>query len=170
MITEANTMFSKKSLHISLAFILLIALATLGLVYGAWTDSLEINGSVQTGSLNVELQVPGFDPDQSGGCSYSLADNNHTINIISTNATPGMVCWTQLEVLNNGTVPVKIDSLNIVEGGEGYWDMDCNFEGMTLAPGSFGGECLVWADIPADNSSQNKTASIAVTVNAIQAP
>ncbi len=33
-------MFSKKSLPITLALILLIALATLGLAYGAWTDTL----------------------------------------------------------------------------------------------------------------------------------
>jgi hypothetical protein len=81
-----------------------------------------------------------------------------------------MVCWSQIEVLNNGTVPVLIDSVVATETGAGYWDMDCNFEDMTLAPGSFGGECLVWADIPADNTSQGQTASIAITVNAVQAP
>jgi hypothetical protein len=160
---------SKRIMTIA-TFLVVAALATMGLAYGAWTDQLQINGSVQTGRLDVQLQVAGFDADQNGGCAYTLGDGNNTISIEADNATPGMVCWTLLEVVNNGTIPVLIESVVAAETGENYWEMDCNFEGMTLAAGSFGGECLVWADIPGDNSSQNKTAGIAITVNAVQAP
>jgi hypothetical protein len=160
-------MFVKKSVQLSIALVLLLALASLGLAYGAWTDSLQINGTVQTGTLDVQLQVPGFDDTD---CSYTLTGDDDTLTITGVNVVPGMVCWSQIEVVNNGSIPILIDDVVVTESGEGYWEMDCNFEGMTLPPNSFGGECLVWADIPADNSSQGKTAGIAITVHAIQAP
>jgi predicted ribosomally synthesized peptide with SipW-like signal peptide len=150
---------------------MVVALATIGVAYGAWTDQLNINGTVHTGTLDVQLQVAGFDPTEAGGCTYVFSDANDTLTITASNATPGMVCWSQIEVKNIGTVPIKIQSVDVIETGEEYWAIDCNFEGMTLLPnGDFGGECLVWADIPDDNSSQNKTAGITIAVNAVQAP
>jgi len=161
-------MFSKKSLPINIALILVIALSTLGLAYGAWSDTLNINGTVTTGTLDVQLQMAGFD---NVGCTAVLSDNKDTLTLTATNAVPGMVCWSQLEVLNNSTIPIKIESVNTVESGAGYWEMDCNFAGMILQPnGDFGGECLVWAQIPDDNSSQGQTSGIVITVNAVQKP
>jgi hypothetical protein len=101
-------MFSKKSLHISLAFILLIALATLGLAYGAWTDSLQINGEVTTGSLNVDFigtdgGVADTDPYNLVTCYLDYEDDLITITI--TGAYPGYQCNPQILVKNTGSVP-----------------------------------------------------------------
>jgi predicted ribosomally synthesized peptide with SipW-like signal peptide len=158
---------SSKKLMTGLTILVVVMLALMGVGYAAWTDQLNINGTVTTGTLDVKLQVPGFDPSQ--GCTMVLSNGDDTLTLAATNVTPGMVCWSQIEVNNVGSIPVLI-SVDSVETGAGFWDMDCNFDGMTLAAHSFGGECLVWADIPADNSSQGQTAGIAITVNAVQAP
>jgi hypothetical protein len=101
-------MFSKKSLHISLAFILVIALATLGLAYGAWSDLLTIDGSVTTGSLNVDFigtngPVADVDPLGAGTCSVAYGDDLVTITI--SGAYPGYQCVPLITIKNTGTVP-----------------------------------------------------------------
>ena len=63
-------MFSKKSLPITIAFILMLALGTMGLAYGAWTDQLQINGNVTTGTLNIQIfQVSWFRSKSRGGAT-----------------------------------------------------------------------------------------------------
>ena len=67
-------MFSKKSLPITIAFILMLALGTMGLTYGYWTDQLTINGTVNDGKLRPEfLRLWWSDTN----CTYTLDSTNH---------------------------------------------------------------------------------------------
>jgi hypothetical protein len=111
-------MFSKKSLHISLAFILLIALATLGLAYGFWTETLTIDGTVGTGELNVGFTDLYFYDYDFGGvleadlCAVTIVGDTMTISI--DDAYPGYGCSVSANVANIGTIPAKIQPPSLI--------------------------------------------------------
>src|SRR6185369_8993289 len=107
---EKNIMFSKKSLPISIALILLIALSTLGLAYGAWSDTLNINGNVSTGTFDVRMDYLYTDYEQVG-CNPALSADGKTLTVTITNAYPGFHCGGGVSIKNLGTVPAKINGL-----------------------------------------------------------
>jgi hypothetical protein len=106
-----NSMFAKKSLPFGIALVLLIALASLGLAYGAWTDTLTINGDVTTGSLNVDFvgtdgPVADVDLLNAGTCTLDYEDDLVTVTI--ANAYPGYQCVPMITVKNTGSIPAKV--------------------------------------------------------------
>ena len=106
---------SKKTLPFGMiVVILLIAMATMGVAYGYWTDFVKINGSVTNGTMNVEWFFYG---NSDTNCTYSMDASNHTLTITGTNAVPssnsqasGFWCETYLGVKNTGTIPVKLSN------------------------------------------------------------
>ena len=101
-------MFSKKSFPITIAFILILALGTMGLAYGAWTDQLVINGNVTTGTLNVDFigtdgSVPDVDPYNLVTCSLDYEDDLVTVTI--NGAYPGYQCVPSITIKNTGSIP-----------------------------------------------------------------
>jgi len=108
-------MFSKKSLHITLAFVLLIGLAALGIAYGAWTETLTINGNVTTGTFDPSFQPDGawFSEYEAGTadvatCTAAVSPDGQNLTISVANAYPGYSCEGGAIILNLGTVPVTI--------------------------------------------------------------
>jgi hypothetical protein len=101
-------MFTKKSLPITAALILVIALASLGVAYGLWTDTLHIGGNVSLGTLDVNFvsggAVPEVDPYNIGTCTVTYGDDVATITI--TGAYPGYQCTPTLTVKNDGSIAV----------------------------------------------------------------
>ncbi len=110
----------------------LFVLGTMGLVYGSWSESLNINGNVQTGTVNVFI----FDdniPDElnsdpkgvaacnqaesvTGGGSGAVAgvaptppiEKNDKVTVSISNAFPGYQCHFWTTVVNAGTLPVAV--------------------------------------------------------------
>jgi hypothetical protein len=109
---EENIMFSKKALPISIALILLVALSTLGLAYGAWTETLTINGNVTTGNFDPSFYGAGInyeeDPAGAASCDAVLSSDGQNLTITIANAYPGYHCEGGATIQNYGTVPVKI--------------------------------------------------------------
>jgi hypothetical protein len=108
-------MFAKKSVQLSIALVLLLALASLGLAYGAWTDSLTINGNVTTGSLNVDFigtdgSVADVDPLNAATCTLDYQDDLVIVTI--DNAYPGYQCNPLITVQNTGSIPATV-TLNL---------------------------------------------------------
>jgi len=103
-------MFSKKSLPISIALILLIALSTLGLAYGAWTDTLHINGTASTGTFDVAMDYLYYD-FAAPGCTAAISADGKTLTVTIANAYPGYACAGGVSIKNLGTVPAKINGL-----------------------------------------------------------
>jgi hypothetical protein len=141
---------------------LVIALGALGVGYAKWTDSITVNGSVNSGSINLGIFDPGttddgiidltppnpppgfvnLEPDASGSdpqCPNSPGSNPEGKDVASaistnqdedfvlnglqyyksvheqiSNAYPWYSVTLRFFIANGGTVPIKIDSFNIV--------------------------------------------------------
>jgi hypothetical protein len=105
----------KKTLPAGVIFILLLAaLVTMGIAYGAWTQQLNINGTANTGTFDVVFYYPFFDevdPAGVGDCQMARLDDGHTIQVTITNGYPGYLCEGGATYQNLGTVPAEIVSV-----------------------------------------------------------
>lgn len=111
----------KKAVGWLLAMGVILALATLGLVYTNWSQKLTINGNVNTGSLNVnwEVECAGLDPNVGctvdnevgkkdiGECTIDQSGSKK-IDIVITNGYPGYVCHFWTNITNKGSLDVVI--------------------------------------------------------------
>lgn len=110
----------RKSLPVSiLVLALMLALGSLGVVYGNWTQALYVNGTVNTATMGVAFDnnpgwAPIVDPDSIVGSincvpsisSYAVA--NDTLSLVVNNAAPGYSCtFSNIVLRNTGTVPVS---------------------------------------------------------------
>jgi predicted ribosomally synthesized peptide with SipW-like signal peptide len=117
---------------------LVIALGALGVGYAKWTDTVMINGSVQSGSILLGINdrgtndplgtfdkqcAPGRNPerkDVGSMVSTNVGDSLFTLDEIQfyksidetfTNVYPWYSARTVIRVANGGTVPVKIENI-----------------------------------------------------------
>jgi hypothetical protein len=71
---------SRKSLPVvGLALTLIVVLATAGVAYGLWSQTLFINGTVYTGSVDATIQA--FEVDQMGDFNDICAGDGYSIGI-----------------------------------------------------------------------------------------
>jgi hypothetical protein len=97
---------------------LVAAMAALSLVYGNWSDNLNINGSVETGEIEVALnkfsQLDNETVKDVGQCSATPADNTTKIVGTITNGYPGYRCEIETDIENKGKIPVSIQVGDLV--------------------------------------------------------
>lgn len=105
---------SRKSFGM-IALVLIIALASLGIAQGLWSETLNINGSVQTGTVDVQLSMSGWTVDNeltgkdTATCEWALSPDNNTLTITIKNAYPLYACYVKnMDVHNVGTIPVHV--------------------------------------------------------------
>ena len=91
---------------------LIVALMLTGVGYGIWSDTINISAIIETGAWGSELS-PGT-PDAGVSC---IIDGN-TLHITITDATVGSYSYTNFDIHNTGTVPIKIQSISISSPGE----------------------------------------------------
>jgi len=113
-------MKGKKAMTGLLAMGIVIALATLGLVYGNWTQTLHIGGSVTTSGLNAEFILKGDPVDnepagskQVGDCDAELLADPVTgkdkgLTITIENAYPNYACSISGGIQNTGQMPITV--------------------------------------------------------------
>jgi hypothetical protein len=172
---DENKMFSKTALPITLAFILLVALAGLGLGYGAWTDQLNISGNAVTGNLNVVFYgdtVTNPGPTSTALCPATFGEKSITISV--TNATPGYHCTYDVAILNTGSISARINTpvvvKNIDSGEADYWKVNLygSFPKTVAAGGDVAWGYIEFA-VPADETGhENEATSVTITINAEQ--
>jgi hypothetical protein len=110
-------MFSKKSLRITLATVMLLGMVAMGLAYGAWSDSLVVDGSVQTGTLGVKFTAEQVSDSETtgmadiGDCDVVTDDTDHTLTFTMSNAYPGYSCKLIVNIDSTGSVPVKLNRI-----------------------------------------------------------
>lgn len=127
----------RKTLVICL--VALLALGLMGFGFAKWSDSVTIAGSVETGTvkvgiLNTGVLDQGADPQQppgnnaegkdvakttsenAGNVKFTLGNTAYygQINETITNAYPYYKTGTTVAIANGGTIPVKIESFNVV--------------------------------------------------------
>jgi hypothetical protein len=129
----------KKSLPAGVIFImLLVALVTMGIAYGAWTQQLYINGNASTGTFDVRFDYL-YTEYEVTGCNPSLSVDGHTMTVAIANAYPGFHCAGGYSIRNLGTIPAKINGLV-----QTFNDVPAAF--ITTPPG------LVWMSSPTDEN------------------
>ena len=89
----------------------LMALAGIGASYSAWADTLTMNGTVNTGTVDVEFIAPSAFGDGDAGYEISsitawLVDMD-TMRVVVTNAYPCIDYFFDFGIHNAGTIPVQ---------------------------------------------------------------
>lgn len=120
-------MNSKRSLPFGLLTIaVVLALALMGVAYALWSETLDIDGTVHTGEVDVAFQNasdddngidPGYDKDVAN-CTVNVAGDGNSMDITINNGYPSYTCTVTYEVFNSGTIPVKLQSFSGVVPSE----------------------------------------------------
>jgi hypothetical protein len=111
-------MLARKSLPIGvMVMILIVALASLGVVYGHWSKTLFINGIVQTGNVDAELTVTSVTDNEDvkdvGDCDAWLLDPDgdgkmEKLHVEVHDGYPSYECLVVFDVHSVGSIPVHI--------------------------------------------------------------
>ncbi len=124
-----------------LALALVVAVMMVGAGYAWWTDLTEIDTTVSTGELNVDVQWANITHPSytggtiSGGINDADGDNKKIVVNISNlyptkyknNGDDARETFARIHfsVVNNGTVPVKLDSIeyNLINPESPAWEL-----------------------------------------------
>jgi len=107
-----------KSKGLALFAVVLIALAVLGFTYAYWTETLYIEGSIETGKLDVAFTgTPTASCSDYMECTVDLENGDDTskMTVMVSNAYPSGWCNVTFEIHNCGTIPAKVKAINIPE-------------------------------------------------------
>ena len=123
------------------AVLLLLGIVVIGVVYGLWSKTLFIDGTVNTGDLNAEWIVassndsgvqidpctPGFNPLDCDSfphkhvgtmeCEIDSGDPQ-ILHFTVTNAYPSYEADCQVEFTNTGSIPWKVEGIAVIPGPE----------------------------------------------------
>ena len=99
---------------------LVLALGTLGVVYGHWSKTLLVNGTVQTGSVDAEWTFVGcydFESKHVGTTDgYIDADDPQILHFSIHNGYPSYMGGCEVEYTVLGSVPVVVESIGFTPG------------------------------------------------------
>lgn len=122
-----------------IALSLVLALVLMGTAFAWWTDSHTVKNVVKTGNLSVSLEGDGENPkfhfrnsdgtygpvdiNGLGVGSYGINENNYTfeitngnsLNVEINNAFPGLAITYCYNIVNNGTVPARVNGVELVD-------------------------------------------------------
>lgn len=133
-----------------LALSLMISLMLTGAGYAAWSDNLVVNNTVKTGELNANF-VKDSEHTAARGAEYvetkiEIADTNaHTVQVTLNNLYPGAWAAFRVKGINSGTIPVKLNDIEVNFSGDKELVPYLNYEaGLNL-------------DIDGDNKIDNST-------------
>jgi hypothetical protein len=157
-----------------------ILLATVGVGYGLWSESLVINGTVQTGEVDVGFSGPYVDEwvlvngvwelepaakDPFTTCEAALydfdpsSDGLEGMTITVGGAYPGYYCGVYFDVSNIGSIPVKITQPIAGQSDAPFFIDGCYANWTQLEPGE-SGWCYMYSlfdneDGVAENTTYN---------------
>jgi hypothetical protein len=169
---EVNIMYSKKALPVGTMFlVLVIALALLGVGYALWSETLTIQGTVQTGEVDVEfsthpveecIDINGvltcpepLEKADAANCTVEFlggetdpnGDNGaNLLQVTVTGMYPSYHCKVGFDVTSTGNVPVHV-WLPEATGDIPAWVAtnfeDCYTAGIQLHEGQSTGLCTM---------------------------
>ena len=110
-------MTARKTLPIGIiVMILMMALAALGVGYAWWTEQLTATGTIQTGSIDVQIEGLASaeqDPLNVTECSPKISSDGKAMTVTVENAYPGYVCTLNFALINHGSVPAKVSGVTL---------------------------------------------------------
>jgi hypothetical protein len=129
-----------------LALALLLTLATIGVVFGLWSKTLVIEGTVQTGRLHARWDAAicsefhnwpwppeglgEVDGKDVGHTTWEIdPDDNNVLNIVIDNGYPSYAIDCEVEYINDGTIPFIIRGFDIMAGSPNLHN--CTLTGTT---------------------------------------
>lgn len=88
--------------------------ATMGLGFALWTETLNVDAFVNTGNLNVAFESAVAEDNEDGSqddaqCSTTVNEGNLAVTL--TNAYPGYSCDIATQITNSGTVDAVVTAL-----------------------------------------------------------
>ncbi|MEW6180657.1 MAG: hypothetical protein AB1522_12110 [Chloroflexota bacterium] len=144
-----------------LSILLIVLLAGVGVAYGLWSETLTIDGTVNTGDVNVEfgkitksekVQInfapPVDEPKEkadAANCSYEVkgaTTDSETLVITTEGAYPSWHCIVEFDVVSTGSVPVHVYTPQKISGPS-WKDLkitDCRKVKLTDMAESFEGD------------------------------
>jgi hypothetical protein len=91
---------------------LIMALAVAGYAYGNWLSTVNINGNITTGTL--ELTVWDFGVyNQTGSAVITPSYSGRDLTLTITNTYPGWHAYVNVRFKNTGTIPLKFYSFGL---------------------------------------------------------
>lgn len=87
--------------------VLLVALGLTGVGYAAWSDTINISGTVETGTITVELSCSNNHTAPSGG-SVTCIVVSGALEVKVFNAETIYTYYGDFSIHNGGTIPVKM--------------------------------------------------------------
>jgi hypothetical protein len=148
------------AVFIALAAILALAGAAMAL----WWESLLIDVTVETGTLDAQLSVHGYGDNEIelatqmnettpevkdvSNITCTLSEDGKTINVLVQNAYPSITYFCEIDLKNTGTIPFKIYSIdfsgNLTDVAEEFgFNNSVIVEGLQLEPGDEVSDTLV---------------------------
>jgi len=121
-----------------LAMALLLALGAMGTAYGAWSDEIYIQSTISTGNIDAGLACGTCweEPDTSG-TDIDCTGGSMTLNIDVTSALEGVDYYCNFNVSNTGSLPVKIETMNLTDLSPGVAEaIEDLIEGTVIDPGT----------------------------------
>jgi hypothetical protein len=112
----------------AVVLVLVLSLATVGVAYGLWVETLAIQGTVQTGEWNLKFTAastndppgsidPGKDKDV-GSCTAKVVKDcscckSSLVKVLVSNAYPSYECEASVTIEKGGTIPECIKYVTI---------------------------------------------------------
>lgn len=99
-----------------IAAALMAAVISAGAGYAAWTDTLNINTTASTGTMNVEFTKGLLAPGKANLGTYVTSTLNQSAKVVDvtlSNMYPGSGLLYSLQFENLGSIPVTIDNVKI---------------------------------------------------------
>ena len=88
--------------------VLMIALMVAGFAYAHWTKTITINGTVNTGSLDLAISFDGWTDDDKHFCNVTGDIDGNTLTVTIDNAYPCITATIKFDLHNNGSVPAGL--------------------------------------------------------------
>ena len=157
----------------TICLVLVLCLAAIGVGYGHWTETLNIQGTVGTGEMSVGFlnAVASDNEDALGLDNVGLTnvtlcdmDGDGVNELMQVDLSEGYFCYegtVTFDVKNHGTVPAKVTAIDITEPAGG--ELEVAVDGIAVGSVIDGGAslaCELTAHIAA-----NGTGSGGFTVN-----
>jgi len=146
----------------------IIALVIVGFTYGAWSETLTIEGNVSTGEFKVIFEnVCGQCPCSDEMTCEAHLRGNTTIEVIVSNGYPGGQCNVTFDVHNCGTIPAKIKDISITGNTvQVAATLTGLSEGEIIEVGGIR-SCKLTLEVT-DQAEEVSTYSVTVTIDAVQ--